>query len=191
MRAPLDVTEAPVIMGHSACRAVDHVRNVPDEVLTRLSANGRVCMICFVPDFISDDCRQWTEEVRQEMRRQGLNDRDDAACEAAEARHANGHAKPRATLRQVADYVDHARKVAGVEHVGIGGDYDGCPDQPLDLEEVSGDPALFAELIDRGWSDHELTGLAGGNVLRALREAERVSARLSGQRPPSRATSDH
>lgn len=189
MRAALDITEAPVIMSHSSCRElVDHVRNVPDDVLRRLAANGGVCMVCFVPEFVSEDCRLWAEAVCQDLRTQGLDDRDRAAFDAAATLRAGTHPKPWATIAQVADHVDHARQVAGVDQVGIGGDYDGSPDFPLGLEDVSRYPALFAELVDRGWSDQDLAKLAGGNVLRALRGTEQVSARLRRQRPPSRAT---
>ncbi len=189
MRAALDITEAPVIMSHSSCRElVDHVRNVPDDVLRRLTANGGVCMVCFVPEFVSEDCRLWAEAVCQDLRTQGLDDRDRAAFDAAVTLRAGTHPKPRATIAQVADHVDHARQVAGIDQVGIGGDYDGSPDFPLGLEDVSRYPALFAELVDRGWSDQDLAKLAGGNVLRALRGTEQVSARLRRQQPPSRAT---
>lgn len=175
MHAALDTTTAPVIMSHSSCRALtDHVRNVPDDVLERLPANGGVCMITFVPDFVSDDCREWTFTAREAMRAQGLDDRDHLAFKAFTS--SLPDPKPRATLAQVADHVDHARAVAGVEHVGIGGDFDGCDDVPVGLEDVATYPMLFAELIARGWSDDDLVALAGGNVLRALRGAEQVSS---------------
>ena len=189
MHAALDTSEAPVVMSHSSCRALnDHVRNVPDDVLLRLRDNGGVLMVTFVPDFVSPDCRQWTEAAREEMRSAGLDDRDWQVAEAFCLAREKSDPKPRATIAQVADHLDHAREVMGVEHVGIGGDYDGCSDFPVGLEDVTGYPRLFAELLDRDWSEKELAQVAGGNALRALRDAEAVSRRLQRERPPSRAT---
>ena len=189
MHAALDTSEAPVVMSHSSCRALnDHVRNVPDDVLLRLRDNGGVLMVTFVPDFVSADCRQWTEAAREEMRSQGLDDRDWPVVEAFSAARQKSDPKPRASIPQVADHLDHAREVMGVAHVGIGGDYDGCPDFPVGLEDVTGYPRLLAELLDRGWSEQELVAVAGGNALRALRDAETTSRRLRAERPPSRAT---
>ena len=188
MHAALDTSVAPVIMSHSSCRALnDHVRNVPDDVLRRLAGNDGVLMVTFVPDFVSKDCREWTEAARADMRSAGLDDRDWSVVEAFCAERERTDPKPRATIAQVADHVEHARDVAGVAHVGIGGDYDGCSDFPVGLEDVSGYPRLVAELLDRGWSDSDVTALTGGNVLRAMREAESVSRRLVAERPPSRA----
>lgn len=152
MRDALDTSTAPVVFSHSSCRAlVDHPRNVPDDVLQRLAGNGGVCMVTFVPDFVSETCRLWTLQP---------GDGD----------------PPRATLEQVADHVEHAREVAGVDHVGIGGDYDGCGHLPVGLQDVSCYPALFAELMERGWSDADLRKLAGENALRALSDAEDVAS---------------
>jgi membrane dipeptidase len=150
----------------------DHPRNVPDDLLHRLRANGGVCMVTFVPDFVSPRCRAWTLEVEAEIARRGLDraDRDVRAAVCAE--HLADHPRPRATLAEVADHVEHVRAVAGIEHVGLGGDFDGTDELPDGLDDVSSYPALVAELLDRGWDREECVRLAGGNVLRVLRAAE-------------------
>lgn len=188
MTAALDASEAPVIFSHSSCRElVDHPRNVPDAVLRRLADNTGVCMVTFVPDFVSADCAAWSRAAVAEMERRGVNPRDWTARGQFEAEYAKVEPLPQATLEQVADHVEHVREVAGIDHVGIGGDYDGCDALPVGLEDVASYPRLIAELLGRGWSQDECRQLTGGNILRVMREAESTARALVG-REPSRAT---
>jgi membrane dipeptidase len=172
MRDALAVTSRPVVFTHSSCAAItDHPRNVPDDVLAALPANGGVCMITFVPGFVSSAAAEWDREIHSAMEAAGLDHRDVGERTAFESAW-TGRPCPAATIADVVAHVEHAREVAGIDHIGIGGDYDGTPELPVGLEDVSCYPALFAALMERGWSDAECAKLAGLNALRALGDAE-------------------
>lgn len=190
MSDALDVSEAPVIFSHSNVRSlVDVPRNVPDSILRRIGANGGVVMITFVPSFVSQQFaandHAFNEAVREFRSRPGA---DEAAMKREADAWRTSHPMPVTTLSMVADHIDYVKKIAGPDHVGIGGDFDGISVTIQGLGDVSTYPALFAELAHRGWSDNDMRKLAGQNVLRALAKAEAVSARLRRSRQPSTKT---
>jgi membrane dipeptidase len=192
MRAALKASEAPVIFSHSSARAlVDHPRDVPDDILRLVAANGGVVMVNFYPGYVSDARNHWDADQAAEKARfntppfGGLYIGQPERAKAALAAWEQKHPRPVTTLAQVADQIEHVRQVAGIDHVGLGSDFDGIPDAPVGLEGVDKYPALLEELMRRGWTDGDIAKLSGENVLRVMAVAEKVAVKLRAARPAS------
>jgi membrane dipeptidase len=189
MRDALRVSEVPVVFSHSSARGVcDSPRNAPDDVLESLRANNGVCMVTFVPKFVNPDAAAWHRQAVDEAAARGIRQADSAAFSPFYRDYRARNPEPQATLEDVVRHCEHIREVAGIDHVGVGGDYDGVEVLPRGMGDVTAYPALLEALAERGWSDGDLAKLTSGNILRVMREAEAGAKALQESRGPSLAT---
>ena len=186
MRDALEVSEAPVIFSHSSARTVtDSPRNAPDDVLEAMASSNGVCMVTFVPKFVNAACADWQREMVAAAAAEGIPESDGERFAAFEGAWTADHPQPPATLADVVAHCEHVREVAGIDHIGLGGDYDGVEVLPAGLEDVSTYPSLLGALAERGWSSDDLARLTCRNILRVMRDVESVADDLRARRGPS------
>lgn len=190
MRAALDTSDAPIVFSHSSARAITgHPRNVPDDVLERVKENDGVVMVSFVPGFVSQQTYEHgLARDAEKARLEAQSDSSDESVEAGLKAWDADNPEPRATVSDIADHIDRIREKAGINHIGIGSDYDGITSVPEGLEDVSKYPVLTAELLRREYSEEDILKILGGNILRLMRAVENAATRIQQERGPSEAS---